>query len=308
MRFGITILPEYRWSEAAPRWRRAEELGFDHAWTYDHLTWSGLQDSPWYGTTPTLTAAALVTSAVKLGTFVTSPNFRHPLTLTRDILALDDVSNGRFLCGVGSGGGIDTTIQGGEELSPRQKVDRFEEFVVLLDKLLTTDGVDFKGEYFETRNGRTLPGCVQQPRVPFVMAANGPRSLRLATRYGAGWVTTGVKSPDFDTWFASVADLSHRLDDVLAAQDDGADQDGGAGQRGYSSSFDRYLALDSARFSLSSVDAFEDVVGRAAELGFTDVITHWPRAEGVYAGSEDVLEAVAAEVIPRWRWRGPRPG
>ncbi|MFI7061232.1 LLM class flavin-dependent oxidoreductase [Kribbella sp. NPDC050124] len=291
MRFGITILPEYRWSEAAPRWRRAEEFGFDHAWTYDHLTWSGLQDAPWYGTTPTLTAAALVTSTIKLGTFVTSPNFRHPLALTRDILALDDVSNGRFLCGVGSGGGIDTTIQGGADLSPRQKVDRFEEFVVLLDKLLTTDGVDFKGEYFETRNGRTLPGCVQQPRVPFIMAANGPRSLRLATRYGAGWVTTGVKSPDFDTWFASVVDLSHRLDDVLEGQP-----------------FDRYLALDSARFSLSSVDAFEDVVGRAADLGFTDVISHWPRAEGVYAGSVDVLEKVVGEVIPRWRSRGPRRG
>ena len=284
MRFGITILPEYRWKDAAPLWRRAEEYGFDHAWTYDHLTWSGLQDSPWYGTTPMLTAAALVTSTIKLGTFVTSPNFRHPLALTRDILALDDVSDGRFLCGIGSGGGIDTTIQGGPELSAREKVDRLTEFVVLLDKLLTTDGVDFKGEYFETRNGRTLPGCIQQPRVPFIMAANGPRSLRLATKYGAGWVTTGVKSPDFETWFASVVDLSRRLDDVLEGQP-----------------FDRYLSLDSARYSLSSVDAFEDVVGRAADLGFTDVIAHWPRAEGVYGGSEETLEKVVTEVVPRWR-------
>jgi alkanesulfonate monooxygenase SsuD/methylene tetrahydromethanopterin reductase-like flavin-dependent oxidoreductase (luciferase family) len=284
MRFGITILPEYRWKDAAPLWRRAEEYGFDHAWTYDHLTWGGLQDSPWYGTTPTLTAAALVTATIKLGTFVTSPNFRHPLALTRDILAIDDVSDGRFLCGIGSGGGIDTTIQGGPELSAREKVDRLTEFVVLLDKLLTTDGVDFAGEYFETRNGRTLPGCVQQPRVPFVMAANGPRSLKLAVRFGAGWVTTGIKSPDFETWFASVTDLSHRLDDVLDGRP-----------------FDRYLALDSARYSLSSVEAFEDVVGRAGELGFTDVITHWPRAEGVYAGSEDTLETVVGEVMPRYR-------
>ena len=284
MRFGITILPEYRWKVAAPLWRRAEQYGFDHAWTYDHLTWSGLQDSPWYGTTPTLTAAALVTNTMKLGTFVTSPNFRHPLALTRDILAIDDVSDGRFLCGIGSGGSLDATIQGGEELTPRQKVDRFTEFVVLLDKLLTTDGVDFKGEYFETRNGRTLPGCVQQPRVPFIMAANGPRSLKLAVAYGAGWVTTGTKSPDFDSWFASVADLSHRLDDVLGGRP-----------------FDRYLALDSARYSLSSPDAFEDVVSRAAALGFTDVITHWPRAEGEYSGSEDVLDKVATEVIPRLR-------
>jgi alkanesulfonate monooxygenase SsuD/methylene tetrahydromethanopterin reductase-like flavin-dependent oxidoreductase (luciferase family) len=289
MRFGITILPEYRWSDAAPRWRGAEELGFDHAWTYDHLTWGGLPDSPWYGTTPTLTAAALVTSTIKLGTFVTSPNFRHPLTLTREVLALDDISGGRFLCGIGSGGMIDSTILGGDPLTPRQTVDRLAEFVELLDKLLTTDAVDYQGEYFSTRNARTLPGCVQQPRVPFVMAANGPRSLRLATRYGAGWVTTGGKSDDFDTWFETVVDLSRRLDGVLESEGrDGAE-------------FDRYLALDSARYSLSSVSAFEDVVGRAAELGFTDVITHWPRADGVYGGSEDVLEQVALEVIPRLR-------
>jgi alkanesulfonate monooxygenase SsuD/methylene tetrahydromethanopterin reductase-like flavin-dependent oxidoreductase (luciferase family) len=289
MRFGITILPEYRWSDAAPRWRRAEELGFDHAWTYDHLTWGGLPDSPWYGTTPTLTAAALVTSTIKLGTFVTSPNFRHPLTLTREVLSLDDISGGRFLCGIGSGGVIDSTILGGDLLTPRQTVDRLAEFVELLDKLLTTDGVDYQGEYFSTRNARTLPGCVQQPRVPFVMAANGPRSLRLATRYGAGWVTTGGKSDDFDTWFGSVTDLSRRLDGVLESEGrDGAE-------------FDRYLSLDSTRYSLSSVAAFEDVVGRAAELGFTDVITHWPRADGVYGGSEDVLEQIALDVIPRLR-------
>jgi alkanesulfonate monooxygenase SsuD/methylene tetrahydromethanopterin reductase-like flavin-dependent oxidoreductase (luciferase family) len=288
MRFGITILPEFRWKQAERRWRRAEELGFDHAWTYDHLTWRGLQDSPWYGTTPTLTAAALATSTIKLGTFVTSPNFRHPLALTREILALDDISDGRFLCGIGAGGGIDTTIQGGPELGPREKVDRLTEFVELLDTLLTTDGVDYKGEYFEVRNARTLPGCIQQPRVPFVMAANGPRSLKLAAKYGAGWVTTGGRADDLDGWFTTVADLTHRLDDVLAAA-------------GEDRPFDRYLSLDNSLYALTSVAAFEDLTGRAAALGFTDVITHWPRAEGIYAGSEDVLEQVAAEVIPRFR-------
>jgi alkanesulfonate monooxygenase SsuD/methylene tetrahydromethanopterin reductase-like flavin-dependent oxidoreductase (luciferase family) len=284
MRFGIAILPEYRWKDAERRWRRAEELGFDHAWTYDHLTWGGLQDSPWYGTTPTLTAAATVTSTIKLGTFVTSPNFRHPLALTRDILAIDDVSDGRFLCGIGSGGSLDATIQGGPDLTPRQKVDRYIEFVTLLDTLLTTDGVDFKGEYFETRNGRTLPGCVQQPRVPFILAGNGPRSLRFAATHGDAWMTTGGEGDDLDTWFASVTDLSHRLDDLLDGRH-----------------LDRYLSLDSVVFALSSPALFTDVVGRAAELGFTDVIVHWPRAEGVYAGSEDLLEQIAAEVVPGLR-------
>ncbi|MFI5694951.1 LLM class flavin-dependent oxidoreductase [Kribbella sp. NPDC051586] len=284
MRFGIAILPEYRWRDAAPRWRRAEEYGFDHAWIYDHLTWSGLQDSAWYGTTPTLTAAATVTSTIKLGTFVTSPNFRHPLALTRDILAIDDVSDGRFLCGIGAGGSLDATIQGGPDLTPRQRQDRYEEFVKLLDTLLTTDGVDFKGEYYETRNGRTLPGCVQQPRVPLVLAGNGPRSVRFAADHGDGWMTTGGDKTNLDTWFASLADLSKRLDDRLE------------GRR-----IDRYLSMDSAVFALSSPSVFEDIVGRAVALGFTDLITHWPRSQGVYAGSDAALEQIATEVIPRLR-------
>ena len=45
LRHGVTILPEHPWREARPMWRAAEELGFDHAWTYDHLVWSGLPDA-----------------------------------------------------------------------------------------------------------------------------------------------------------------------------------------------------------------------------------------------------------------------
>ena len=61
---------------------------------------------------------------------------------------------------------------------------------------------------------------------------------------------------------------------------------------------DRYLSLDSGGgYSLASVGAFDDAVGRAQELGFTDVISHWPRADGIYAGSESVLEEVASRLV-----------
>jgi hypothetical protein len=65
---------------------------------------------------------------------------------------------------------------------------------------------------------------------------------------------------------------------------------------------DRYLSLDAAPvFSLSSVEYFHEAVGRAAELGFTDVVTHWPREEGVYAGRLSTLENVVNDVLPRIR-------
>ena len=290
MRFGLTILPEHRWEQAAPMWRRAEELGFDHAWTYDHLVWAGLPDAPWYGTTPTLTAAAMVTSTIRLGTFVTSPNYRHPVTLMRDLLALDDISAGRLTCGIGAGGDIDSAILGGQPLTARERFDRLCEFTGLLDRLLTQDHVFHSGTHFSAVDARTLPGPLQRPRIPFLIAANGPRSLRLAAEYGAGWVTTGPQVETMDEWWAALSGLGGRLDQALAEA--GRDSAG----------FQRHLNLDSSpRFALSSVTAFEEMAGRAGELGFTDVITHWPRPEGPYAGDVAVLEAVAAEVIPRLR-------
>jgi len=265
-------------------WRAAEEMGFDHAWTYDHLVWAGLPDAPWFGTTPTLTAAATVTGRIGLGTLVSSPNYRHPVTFLRDLLALDDISGGRLICGLGTGGDLDSRILG-EELTVRQRVDRFHEFTALLDRLLREDHVEHAGPYYRAADARTLPGPVQQPRVPFVIAANGPRSLRLAVEYGAGWVTTGGSAETLEQWWVAVGVLARRLDDTLAEA--GRDR----------ASLDRYLLLDSSPvFSLSSADLFEEMAGRASDLGFTDVITHWPRPDGVYAGDVAVLEDVASRL------------
>jgi alkanesulfonate monooxygenase SsuD/methylene tetrahydromethanopterin reductase-like flavin-dependent oxidoreductase (luciferase family) len=293
MRFGLTILPEYPWNEAAPMWRAAEELGFDHAWTYDHIMWGGLPNSPWFAAMPTLTAAATVTERMGLGTFVASPNYRHPVPFMREILALDDISGGRFLLGVGTGGDVDAKILG-EDLPLKQRVARFHEFAVLLDRVLSEDEVSADGHWYSARGVRTLPGPVRggagPHRVPLIVAANGPKSIRLAAERGDGWMTYGGKADTDDEWWTIIARLSATLDEALDAR--------GRGRH----TVDRYLSLDSApTFSLVSVAAFEDAVGRAAELGFTDVIAHRPRPDAPYAGEVATLESVAAQVLPRWR-------
>jgi alkanesulfonate monooxygenase SsuD/methylene tetrahydromethanopterin reductase-like flavin-dependent oxidoreductase (luciferase family) len=283
MRFGLTILPEARWADMAPRWQTAEEMGFDHAWTYDHLVWAGLRDSPWFGALPTLTAAAMVTRRIRLGTFVSSPNYRHPYLFLRDLLAVDDISNGRLLVGLGTGGDLDARITG-EDWPLKERVDRFHEFVAVLDRLFRADHVDHDGDHYRTLDARTLPGSVQTPRPPFIIAANGPRALRLAAGHGQGWVTYGKGGDTLDDWWAGVRELGERLD---AAEEAAA----------RSVPLDRYLSLDgSPQFSLESVDVFEDMVGRAAALGFSDVVTHWPREGDPDAGSEDVLFEVGSRL------------
>jgi alkanesulfonate monooxygenase SsuD/methylene tetrahydromethanopterin reductase-like flavin-dependent oxidoreductase (luciferase family) len=237
---------------------------------------------------PTLTAAATVTSTISLGTFVASPNFRHPVPFMRELITLDDIADGRLILGIGAGGrGYDAQVLGGPELSPRQRADRFAEFVTALEGLLTSDGFDYAGDYYQARGVRNLPGPVQRPRMPFLIAANGPRSMRLAATFGQGWATTGLPAETLDEWWRGVEKLTGLFDEALAAAGRVA-----AGVR-------RYLSLDSAPvFSLESVDAFTDAAGRAAELGFTDIVTHWPRSSGPYAGRETVLEQVVTDVLP----------
>jgi alkanesulfonate monooxygenase SsuD/methylene tetrahydromethanopterin reductase-like flavin-dependent oxidoreductase (luciferase family) len=195
-----------------------------------------------------------------------------------------------LICGIGAGGDIDSAILGGELLTPKQRFDRLYEFTALLDRLLTQDHVSHRGTYFSAVDARTLPGPVQRPRIPFVMAANGPRAMSLAVEYGAGWLTTGPTVETMDEWWAALTELGGRLDEALAK----VSRD--------SATFERHLNLDSSpQFALSSTEAFEHMTGRAGELGFTDVITHYPRPDGPYAGEVRVLESVASEVIPKFR-------
>jgi alkanesulfonate monooxygenase SsuD/methylene tetrahydromethanopterin reductase-like flavin-dependent oxidoreductase (luciferase family) len=290
VRFGLIILPDQRWRQSARRWRLAEEYGFDHAWTYDHLGWRSLVDGPWFDAVPTLTAAAFGTERIRLGTMVASPNFRHPVSFMRQLTALDDMSGGRILLGLGAGAGgasFDTRVLGERSLTPRQRVDRFGEFAELLDLLLRTDHVTWSGDYYRAVDARNLPGCVQVPRIPFVLAADGPRSIAIAARLGDGWVTTGGGSAGgLDVWWRRVGDGIARFTDALTA----AGRDPGA--------VPTYLSVDaSGIFALRSAAYFAEVAGHAAELGFTDVITHYPRPDEPYAGDESVLESVAVDVL-----------
>ncbi|MHA3946573.1 LLM class flavin-dependent oxidoreductase [Cellulomonas bogoriensis] len=292
MRLGIVLLPQVRWAQDRDRWRRAEDYGFDHAWTYDHLAWRTLVDEPWLATVPLLAAAATATERIGLGTWVAGPNYRHPVPFAKDVMGLDDVSGGRFLLGLGAGGtGVDAHVLGPAAV-PTDRAARFEEFVDLLDRLLREPVTTFHGQWYEAHEARMLPGCVQRPRVPFVVAANGPRALRVAARWGQAWGTYGPVVQDDgspqdaqERWWDGLAALVDRFDGV--AREAGRDPAG----------IDRYLSLDGApRYSLGSVELLAEGVERAAALGFTDVVVHWPRDEGVYAGSQDVLEQVAGRM------------
>jgi alkanesulfonate monooxygenase SsuD/methylene tetrahydromethanopterin reductase-like flavin-dependent oxidoreductase (luciferase family) len=289
VRHGIVILPDRPWREQSALWKRAEDYGFDHAWTYDHLSWRSLANGPWGATVPLLTAAAMVTERIRLGTFVASPNYRHPVPFAKDLASIDEISNGRFILGLGSGGtGFDAFVLGQPELSPAERHARFEEFTRFLDTLLRFEepggsGIALDGRWYQAVGARMVGAPNQSPRLPLALAANGPKGMRLVAELGDAWVTTVGDVDDQASWWRRAGDLSARFDDILAASGREAGD------------IDRILSLDGGpEFSLSSAANYEDAAARAAELNFTDVVAHWPRASGVYTGDESVLDEVAA--------------
>lgn len=270
---------------------RAESLGFDHAWTYDHLAWRALRDGPWFASMPVLTAAAVATTSIRLGPLVASPNFRHPATFAKELVALDDISAGRAIGGIGAGGtGWDAGVLGQPSLTATERTARFEEFVAMVDLLLRRPAASYRGAHFVADEARTHPGCVQQPRLPLAIAATGPRGMQLVASYGEFWVTTGDRNcsgPMRPAEGARIVAAQARLLEH-ACQRVGRDP----------ASVRRLVVtgpiLDPA---LESVEAFADAVGHYTGVGVTDLVVHWPRPSDPYRGDLARFEAVVASAV-----------
>jgi alkanesulfonate monooxygenase SsuD/methylene tetrahydromethanopterin reductase-like flavin-dependent oxidoreductase (luciferase family) len=292
MQIGVIILPEYPWREAARVWKQAEELGFDHGWTYDHLAWRTLRDSAWYGTFPMLAAAALATTNLRIGTLVATPNFRHPISLARDAIAMDDLSVGRFILGLGAGGpGLDEQMVGAAPLSPAQRADRFAEFIEMMDLLLNCPVTNYDGAYYRADRVFMAPGCVQRPRMPFAIAATGPRGIQIAARYAEIWVTNGNQArfgslPQDEALALARAQLrllhdqcskiKRATSSVIAMVNGSVIGDNPAGS-----------AYKLVRFA-----------EECASLGFGALTVHYPRSSGVFAGDPDDFAAAIMKALP----------
>ncbi|HEY0452975.1 LLM class flavin-dependent oxidoreductase [Actinophytocola sp.] len=291
MRHGVLILPEERWSSAREKWVHAERLGFDHAWMYDHLSWRWFRDKPWFSLVPTLTAAALATSRLRIGTMVASPGNRHPVPFAKDLMTIDDISGGRVIAGIGAGaGGFDDEVLGQPGLSKKERADRFREFVELTAKLLEQPVTDYQGRYFTTTGARVIPACVQQPRVPIAVAALGPRGIRLAAEHADIWVTIAWPGHGEPYRYEQAVPVIREQTVLFEKECESVGRDPASVRR---------LVVTGARIGgvTESVETYSDACGLFEEAGVTDIVVHWPRPDFPYQGSVDVLEDIAASVL-----------
>jgi len=294
VRIGVAILPDVAWPEWRRRVQLLDDIGVEHAWTYDHLAWRDLRDGPWLAAMPLLTAAATATDRIRLGTLVASPNFRHPVLFAKELVALDRISDGRAIAGVGAGAvtGWDTHMLGQAELTGRERADRYAEFVEVLALLLRDGAASYQGKWYVADEARTHPGPVQQPRLPLAIAASGPGGMRLAAEHGDTWITTGdmrADGPlDVEGSVRLVGEQVQRLSEICT--ESGRDL----------ATLPRLVSTGGQLASgLESADAFADAVGRYAEAGVTDVVVHWPRPRPPYEGDDSTLAEVLAPLVQR---------
>ncbi len=288
MRVGLVILPSDRWKEARRQWEWADAVGFSTAWTYDHIRWGGMPDGPWHAAVPVLAAAAGVTRRVRIGTLVATPNFRHPVTLARDALALDDLSEGRLDLGVGPGSaGPDATALGQAEWSVKERMERFEEFLQILRPILNGAAdtrTTISGRHYAAAGTPSTPGAVQTP-FPLTIAAGGRRGLDLAALYGRQWVTIGATGPGprtDGTMLAAVRAQTTTLESACAAH--GRDP----------ATIGKVLLWTPVETAITSVAQFDELAAPYEELGFDQLVLHHPQQTGPYRGSLGVYEELAA--------------
>ena len=281
--------------------RDAELAGIRTVWTYDHLTWPLLADGPWYGSIPLLAAAAVATTTVRLGLQVATPNFRHPVPFAKELMTLDQLSGGRLEVGLGAGTeGPDAAVLGDPPRTRRERTDRFVEWIGLLDQLLRAPVTTVRGERFTAVDAHQLPGCVQQPRIPFTVAAAGPRALDLVGSFGAAWVTYGPYGPEVgpDEWFSALESQAAAL--TTSLQRAGRDATG----------VRRIVQFPlQAHWPFRTSATYADHLSRLGELGFDEVSIHWPRPDGLGVPADRLADVLTAHGLDPVSRSGPgRPG
>jgi alkanesulfonate monooxygenase SsuD/methylene tetrahydromethanopterin reductase-like flavin-dependent oxidoreductase (luciferase family) len=147
----------------------AEELGYDRVWiieTNDRDAFS------------VATQMALATTRIKIGTNIVSVFTRTPTLLAMGAMTLDEVSDGRFILGIGPGG--TELVRDGHGLEFGRPLTRVSESVDIMRRLLTGERLDFDGSLFHIRNGFRLRVGARDPKLPIFISALNPKMLQLA--------------------------------------------------------------------------------------------------------------------------------
>jgi alkanesulfonate monooxygenase SsuD/methylene tetrahydromethanopterin reductase-like flavin-dependent oxidoreductase (luciferase family) len=202
------------WAEVRELAQAADELGAYAIYLCDHFMGhtddDAVSDEPMLECLTLLGALGPLTSRARLGPMVLGGTYRHPAVVANQLTALDHVSGGRAIAGLGAGWQVNERAAYGLDLmTPAELSDRFEESVAIICALLREERTTFAGRHFQLDDAPNNPKPVQE-RLPILVGGGGERrTIPLAARYADVYHIWG--SPE------GYAAKSARLDEACAA-------------------------------------------------------------------------------------------
>jgi probable F420-dependent oxidoreductase len=199
MDFGAVMFPtDYaiRPDELA---RALEQRGFESVWFPEHTHIPASRRSPWpggpnlpkeywhsYDPFVALTAAAMTTTRLRLGTGICLVIERDPITTAKEVSTLDRLSGGRFIFGIGGGWNAEEMEHHGTDFKKRWRVLR--ERVLAMKEIWTKEEAEFHGEFVRFDKIWSHPKPLQQPHPPILMGGDGPTTFDRVIEFGDGWM------------------------------------------------------------------------------------------------------------------------
>jgi alkanesulfonate monooxygenase SsuD/methylene tetrahydromethanopterin reductase-like flavin-dependent oxidoreductase (luciferase family) len=180
-----------RWQELAEMARTAEAIGLDSLWVGDHLLYRDRGPdpvAPWEAWSQ-LAALAAITTRVEIGPLVASASFHNPAMLAAKANAVDEISGGRLILGMGAGWNEAEYRAFGFPFD--QRVSRFEEAFTIVRQLLADGHVDFIGRFHEVRDLPLLPRPARPGGPPLMVGSIGPRMLSITLPHVQAWNAWG---------------------------------------------------------------------------------------------------------------------
>ena len=166
---------------------RAEALGFESLWAWDHVLLGVEPAFPILDSITILGAVAARTRRIKLGTGVLVLPLRNPVTAAKALGSLDVISGGRLILGVAAGWYAREFDAVGVPFKARGR--QFERNLDILTRLWTEERVTLKVDEFNLREAVMVPRTVQRPRPPILVGGYVDAVLRRAATHGDGWLT-----------------------------------------------------------------------------------------------------------------------
>ena len=176
--------------------RGAEAEGWHGVWLADHYMPNTGDSTPARGDAyecwALLPALAAVTQRIRIGSLVSPTSVHHPALLAKRSSAIDRLSGGRMVLGLGAGWQLNEHYAFGIALEPPGKrVSRFEEAIQIVRSMLSEDSTTFHGEFYDITNAPCDPKPIQSP-LPLLVGTRGPRMLGITARHADEWNTWGT--------------------------------------------------------------------------------------------------------------------